>query len=106
MSAEIDFHHAIERGQTDLVSAMLAQGFDVNAPQSYGFDEGTTPLMMAAHYGTRDAVQLLLQEGADPSLRNQLGLSAADFALRASRKDIADLIAVAVRRRQPNRGRW
>jgi len=33
-------------------------------------------------------------------------LTAADFALRASRKEIADLIAQAIRRRQPNRGRW
>lgn len=67
---------------------------------------GTTPLMMAAHYGTSEAVQLLLREGADPSLKNQLGLRAADFALRANRKDMAELIAAAVRRRQPNPGRW
>jgi ankyrin repeat protein len=62
--------------------------------------------MMAVHYGTSESVQLLLKEGADPSLKNQLGLSAADFALRASRKDMADLIAQAIRQRQPNRGRW
>jgi hypothetical protein len=39
-------------------------------------------------------------------LKNQLGLGAADFALRASRKDMADMIAAAIRQRQPNRGRW
>ncbi len=67
---------------------------------------GTTPLMMAVHYGTRESAELLLKEGADPALKNKLGLSAADFALRANRKDMADLIATTIRQRQPNRGRW
>ena len=62
--------------------------------------------MMAVHYGTRESAELLLKEGADPALKNKLGLSAADFALRANRKDMADLIAAAIRQRQPNRGRW
>ncbi len=67
---------------------------------------GTTPLMMAAQYGTHEGVQLLLDEGADPSLKNQLGLTAADFALRAQRSGVADAIAAAVRRRQPQSGKW
>lgn len=67
---------------------------------------GTTPLMMAAQYGTREAAQLLLDEGADPTLKNQLGLSATDFALRAERPDMVQAIAAAVRRRQPDRGKW
>ncbi len=67
---------------------------------------GTTPLMMAAQYGSNEAVQLLLDEGADPTLKNQLGLTAADFALRVSRTESADKIASAIRKRQPNRGRW
>ena len=62
--------------------------------------------MMAVHYGTRESAELLLKEGADPALKNKLGLSAADFALRANRKDMADPIAAAIRQRQPNRGRW
>ena len=67
---------------------------------------GTTPLMMAVHYGTRESAELLLKEGADPALKNKLGLSAADYALRANRKDMANIIAAAIRQRQPNRGRW
>ena len=65
---------------------------------------GTTPLMMAAHYGSTEAVQLLLDEGADPTLKNQLGLTAADFALRVSRTESAERITAASRNRQPNRG--
>lgn len=123
------------RGHLEAVRALIARDADVNKPgwtplhyaatgtqpqqpaiialllENFAFIDaaspnGTTPLMMAVHYGTSESVQLLLKEGADPSLKNQLGLSAADFALRASRKDMADLIAQAIRQRQPNRGRW
>ncbi|HEY9094337.1 MAG TPA: ankyrin repeat domain-containing protein [Hydrogenophaga sp.] len=65
----------------------------------------TTPLMMAAHYGHADAVKLLLEEGADPSLRNEQGLTAVDFARRAGRAEQADMIAAFVRAKQPT-GRW
>jgi ankyrin repeat protein len=61
--------------------------------------------MMAAQYGSPGAVKLLLEAGADPLLKNQLGLTAIDFAQRANRKDSADLIAAFVRARAP-RGTW
>jgi ankyrin repeat protein len=44
---------------------------------------GTTPLMMAAYYGSPRSVKLLLEEGADPTLRNQANASALDLALTA-----------------------
>ncbi len=65
----------------------------------------TTPLMMAAHYGNPGVVKLLLEEGADPLLKNQKGLSAIDFAQGANRAEAAEIIAAFVRARQP-RGRW
>ena len=66
---------------------------------------GTTPLMMAAHYGTPQAVKLLLDEGADPLLKDRRGLNAIDFANRANQTDSAELIAAHIRNRQP-RGKW
>ncbi|AOF85240.1 ankyrin repeat family protein [Hydrogenophaga sp. RAC07] len=66
---------------------------------------GSTPLMMAAHYGHPTVVKLLLEEGADPMLKNQQGLSAIDFANRAQRAESAEIIASFVRARQP-KGRW
>ncbi len=66
---------------------------------------GSTPLMMAAQYGNTTVVKLLLEEGADPLLRNQLGLTAIDFAQRANRAEAAEIIAAFVRARQP-RGTW
>lgn len=66
---------------------------------------GTTPLMMAARYGREEVVRLLLEEGADPTLRNRLGLDAIDFARQVSRQTVIDMIAAAIRARQP-RGQW
>ncbi|MGL4809563.1 MAG: ankyrin repeat domain-containing protein, partial [Giesbergeria sp.] len=88
--------------QTEVIALLLEHHAYIDAESP----NGTTPLMMAVHYGTRESAELLLKEGADPTLKNKLGLTAADFALRASRKDMADLIAAAIRQRQPNRGRW
>lgn len=65
----------------------------------------TTPLMMAAHYGNPDVVKLLLEEGADASLRNEKGLSATDFARGANRPTVVDIIASHQRKQLP-RGTW
>lgn len=66
---------------------------------------GTTPLMMAAQYGSEEVAKLLLEEGADPSLRNQLKFTATDFATRAGRTSLAETIAQAVRAEGP-KGKW
>ena len=58
---------------------------------------GTTALMMAARYGPEDAVQALLQKGADPRLRNDLDLGAADFARQAGREKLSASLAQLAR---------
>lgn len=119
------------RGQLDLARKLIERGADVNKPgwaplhyaatnghleimdlllENHAYIDaespnGTTPLMMAALYGTTPAVKLLLDAGADPTLRNQLGMTAVDFATKASRRDAAEMIA-AVRRGQQPRGKW
>lgn len=119
------------KGHTELVRKLIARGADVNKPgwaplhyaatnghlkimeillEEHAFIDaqspnGTTPLMMAAHYGTPAAVKLLLEAGADTQMKNELGLSAVDFANRANRKDSADMILAAVRATQP-KGKW
>ena len=119
------------KGQEDVVRKLIDRGADVNkpgwTPLHYAATNGhlgimnlllehhayldaespnkTTPLMMAAFYGTSQAVKLLLEAGADPTLRNEQGLSAVDFAQRGNRPDAAAMIAEAIRNRKP-KGQW
>lgn len=131
---ETPLMYAVLKGHTDLARAMVARGADVNKPgwaplhyaASYAGDgavqqvqwlldnhayidaespNGTTPLMMAAQYGSEEVLRLLLAEGADPSLRNSLGLTAIDFAVRAERPAAAEAIAAHTRKALPA-GKW
>lgn len=86
-------HYACSGSQASTVQALLARGADRNARSP----NGTTPLMMAARYGTEDQVDLLLRAGADLQLRNDLALSAADFARQAGRDKLADRLQAAAR---------
>jgi hypothetical protein len=52
-------------------------------------------------YGTPSAVKLLLESGADPLLKNELGLSALDFAQRANRSQSIAIIEAFARARPP-----
>jgi uncharacterized protein len=65
----------------------------------------STPLMMAAHYGNPTVVKLLLEEGADSTIKNEQGLTAIDFANHAGRSDTSGIIAAFVRSQRPV-GRW
>jgi len=44
--------------------------------------------MLSARYGAIDLPAMLLKAGADVNLRNDLGLSAADFAGAAGRDEL------------------
>jgi len=65
---------------------------------------GTTPLMMATQYGHPSVVKILLEEGADTTMRNEQGQGALDFAERGGRKDVIDLVAAFVRGKQSGGG--
>lgn len=98
--------HYAASGTTPQQAAIAALLLENHAYIDAASPNGTTPLMMAVSYGTDDVAKLLLDEGADPTLRNQVGLGAADFARRADRKDLEELVSNAVRKRQPRRGQW
>jgi ankyrin repeat protein len=72
-------HYAATKGHIEMMRLMIDNSayLDAESPN------GTTPLMMAAHYGTPMAVKLLLEEGADPRIKNKLGLSAWDFSFNS-----------------------
>lgn len=94
-------HYASTGGHLAIMELLLEHHAYIDAESP----NGTTPLMMAAQYGSIEAIKLLLEAGADPRLKNQLGLNAIDFAHRVNRAEAAELIAAAVRRAQP-KGKW
>ena len=97
------------KGNIEAVKALIARDADINKPGWTALHyaaSGTTPLMMAAMYGSLESVKLLLDEGADPLMKNQQGMTATQFAQRAQRQEAADLLAAAVRSKQPNAGKW
>jgi ankyrin repeat protein len=81
-------HYAATSGADSIVSMLLEASAYIDAASP----NGTTPLMMAARGGFVSTVQLLLDQGADPTLRNQIGLTAADFARRYNQKDLAQAL--------------
>ncbi len=84
-------HYAVLAPNVEVTRWLLARGDQaIDAPSA----NGSTPLMMAAGYGSLDAAALLLQAGADPQLRNDLGLGAWEFARRAGREMAANRLGL------------
>jgi len=94
-------HYAASNGHLEVINLLLDKYAYIDAASP----NGTTPLMMAALYGTPAAVKLLLEAGADPMLKNDQGLNAVDYANRGERKDSANIISTFIRGRQP-KGAW
>ena len=78
-------HYAATGPDPKLVRLLLERGATVD-PES---PNGSTPLMMAAQYGSEDSARLLLERGADTGKRNERKLRAADFARLAGRDALA-----------------
>lgn len=94
-------HYAATNGHGEVIELLL----DENAYIDAASPNGTTPLMMAARYGTESAVQQLLEAGADALLKNDQGLTAFDFANKASRTASAALISAFIQAHRP-KGSW
>jgi len=71
-------HYAASGGQLELVKVLIDQHAFIDAQSP----NGTTALMMAARMRALPVVQYLIDQGADPSLRNQAGLDAAAYLER------------------------
>ena len=98
--------HYAASSSADAAQAMVRLLLEHSAYIDAGSPNGTTPLMMAAQYGEIDTARLLLQEGADPTIKNQLGLTAADFARKAERDGLVQDIVRALQQQRPNKGQW
>lgn len=78
-------HYAASAGKTEIVRLLAEKSayLDAESPN------GTTPMMMAARFNHRPAAQLLASLGADPTLTNEAGFTARDYAIQNNNSDLA-----------------
>ncbi|MDP1901994.1 MAG: ankyrin repeat domain-containing protein [Rubrivivax sp.] len=86
-------HYAAAGPEPQVVALLLDRGAQMEASSP----NRTTPLMMAARYGDERSANLLLARGASPKARNDLGLTAADFARQGGREALAARLEQAAR---------
>ncbi len=78
-------HYAASGGHVEIVRYLLEQSAYIDAQSP----NRTTPLMMAARQQHTSTVKLLIEEGADPTPRNEAGLDAAAYMQRLGETDAA-----------------
>ena len=88
---------AVTSDDASEVKALLANGADVNERTA----GGQTPLILATIFGHTHLISLLLAAGADPQLRDNLGLNAVDWAQRRGATE-----AIEVLTNKPARGNY
>ncbi|AXF14340.1 ankyrin repeat domain-containing protein [Paraburkholderia caledonica] len=89
-------HYAAANGHDDVVKLLLDHSAYVDA----GSPNGTTPLMMAARGGHVSTVKLLLDNGADLTVKNQIGLTALDFAKTYKEPDVVEGLTARLQQMQ------
>lgn len=88
---DVVWEDAIQRSDVQVVLDLLEQGMDVNTRNRYG----QTALMLAAHAGHREVVEMLIAHCANLNITAKFGLSALMLAIVAGHADIARLLAEA-----------
>lgn len=83
-------HYAAISGNGALIRMLTDKSAALNAPGPFGL----TPLMIATIYGQRLVVGLLLELGADPTLKNELGQTARDLANEGDNKDLSFILEI------------
>jgi len=78
-------HYAATTDEPELITLLLDHYAYIDAESP----NRTTPLMMAARYGSYRGFRVLVEAGADPTVKNDQGMSAADFARSVDRERVA-----------------
>lgn len=82
-------HYAAAAGSTEITAILLDKHAYIDAESP----SGMTPLMIAAREGQEKVVELLLEQGADATLKDGgFHLTAAEFAIKADKPWIAKTI--------------
>ena len=86
-------HWVAQRGLTNGVACLLANGADPNVTD----DKGQTPLHFIAQKGVgKNQAKLLIEHGADPNARDDTGQTPLDYAKKAKRKTVATFLTELV----------
>jgi hypothetical protein len=88
LSSTISLTNAVTSGDESVVAALLDDGADVNETTG----GGQTVLILAVIFGHTNLVRLLVNSGADPQLRDNLGLNAVDWARRRGSSEALELL--------------
>ncbi|KAJ8665291.1 hypothetical protein QAD02_006953 [Eretmocerus hayati] len=91
------FHAACMRNNPKVVHGFLKRGVEINNAVDLTSSQwpGWTPLHFAADYECIETVKLLLQYGADMSIKNGKNLTALHTAIQGNNKEIIDVILSA-----------
>jgi len=81
--------HAANRGNTEIVRALIKSGANVNAKTKF---QERTPLMFASLYGYTEIVNLLLEAGADVNVKSPDGATALVFSAENGHQDIVNAL--------------
>jgi len=87
VSYSLPLTNAVQSGDEQAVSTSLANGADVNETTG----GGQTALILAVIFGHTNLVKLLMKAGADPQLRDNLGLNALEWA---QRRGLTEAVAI------------
>ena len=87
-------HYAATGGHVPVIEYLLDNSAYIDAESP----NGTTPLMMAAMYGSPEAVKHLIQAGADLNIQNGAHMTALDFSQRGNRPNNIELMQEGLRR--------
>ena len=87
VSYSLPLTNAVTSGDEQAVSALLANGADVNETTG----GGQTALILAVIFGRTNLIKLLMKAGADPQLRDNLGLNALEWA---QRRGLSEAVAI------------
>ena len=85
----LDVHDAAAVGRTRALAELLDADRDAAHRTAAG---GETALHLAAAFGHKDAVELLLDHGADPAARDAEGRTPADLAAAQGHEDIVHFL--------------
>lgn len=100
--AQLNGSHALKRaahyGRLDMMAYLLEHGAQIDdIPDSEFISDGErqaglgTALHEAVRANQMDAVRLLLEKGANPSVKNSLGKAPIDYALENNNRDMVGL---------------